>query len=106
MLLRRDRADLGKVRESLGREGFRYLVNQLSVHDRIDVLRELVQQKPIAEVEYTYDTLGFRSLEHASCASQKVYPRPGLRENYDPANSTCQSIVLIFESSFFSVSRT
>jgi len=75
-----------EVRESLGREGFCYLVNQLSVHDRIDVLRELVQQKPIAKVEHTYDTLGFRFLQHAGCASQEVHPRPGLRENYDPAN--------------------
>jgi len=43
MLLRRGREDLDEVRETLSREGFRYLVNQLHVYDRIDVLCELVQ---------------------------------------------------------------
>lgn len=43
ILLRRDRGGLGEVRKTLRRERFRYLVNQLPVHDRIDVLRELLQ---------------------------------------------------------------
>lgn len=58
MLLRRGWGDLNEVRETLGRKGSRYLVNQLHVHDRIDVLRELMQQKPITEMEYSYDALG------------------------------------------------
>lgn len=96
MLLRRDRGDLGEVRETLRRERFRYLVNQLPVHERIDVLRELLQQEPIAEVEHPYDTLGLRSSKHASRASQEVHPRPGLRENYDPAKGTNQSTIAVF----------
>jgi len=63
------RGDLDEVRETLGREGFRYLVNQLHVRDRIDVLCELVQQEPIAEMEYSYNTLGLRFLEPANCTS-------------------------------------
>lgn len=85
------REDLDEVRETLGREGFRYLVNQLHVHDRIDVLCELMQQEPIAKMEYSHDTFGLRFLEPANCTSQKIHSRPNLRENYDPA----RRIVLI-----------
>jgi len=99
ILLKSDQRDLNKVRKTLGRKGPRYLINQFPVHDGIDVLCELVQQEPITEVEYSYDTFGLRFLEHANRTSQKVHSRPGLRENYDSRKrntSIDPTIVVIF----------